>query len=197
MNDPTPTPRNSEHSARRGTLSNLTSGLALSVSIFALAIGAWQTRLMQGQARASVWPFLSIGYSYSSNTDTDGFVWHIDNNGVGPARIEAVSLSLDGKPMKNWVDVMKALGATSPINVSTTSFNGDVIPPSLNRETTIKAIRVHQREVAALFKGAVDRFKMDVCYCSVYDECWVAHWQQSKVDAVERCAADGVASFEE
>jgi len=197
MTDPTPTPRNAERSARRGTLSNLTSGLALSVSIFALAIGAWQTRLMQGQARASVWPFLSIGYSYSSNTDTDGFVWHIDNNGVGPARIEAVSLSLDGKPMKNWVDVMKALGATSPINVSTTSFNGDVIPPSLNRETTIKAIRVHQREVAALFKSAVDRFKMDVCYCSVYDECWVAHWQQSKVDAVERCAADGVASFEE
>jgi len=197
MTDPTPTPRNAEHSARRGTLSNLTSGLALSVSIFALAIGAWQTRLMQGQARASVWPFLSIGYSYSSNTDTDGFVWHIDNNGVGPARIEAVSLSLDGKPMKNWVDVMKTLGATSPINVSTTSFNGDVIPPSLNRETTIKAIRVHQREVAALFKGAVDRFKMDVCYCSVYDECWMAHWQQSKVDAVERCAADGVASFEE
>ena len=197
MTDPTPTPRNAEHSARRGTLSNLTSGLALSVSIFALAIGAWQTRLMQGQARASVWPFLSIGYSYSSNTDTDGFVWHIDNNGVGPARIEAVSLSLDGKPMKNWVDVMKALGATSPINVSTTSFNGDVIPPSLNRETTIKAIRVHQREVAALFKGAVDRFKMDVCYCSVYDECWVAHWQQSKVDAVERCEDDRVASFEE
>ena len=196
MNDPAQSPRSAEHSGRRGTLSSLTSGLALSVSIFALAIGAWQTRLMQGQARASVWPFLSIGYSYSSNTDTDGFVWHIDNNGVGPARIESVTLGLDGKPMKNWVEVMKALGATSPINVSTTSFNGDVIPPSLNRETTIKAIRVHQREVAALFKGAVDRFKMDVCYCSVYDECWVAHWQQSKVDAVERCAPNGDA-FEE
>src|SRR4029078_8835312 len=122
---PPRTPRNAELSPRRGTLSNLTSGLALSVSIFALAIGAWQTRLMQGQARACVRPSLSIVYSYSRNPDTDGFVCHIDNNGVGPARIEAVSLSLDGKPMKNWVDVMKALGATSPINVATNSFQRD------------------------------------------------------------------------
>lgn len=192
MNDPHMT---TEMRNRRPPLSNITSGVALAVSVFALAIGAWQTRLMQGQARASVWPFLSIGYTYSSNTDADGFVWHIDNNGVGPARVETVALQLDGKPMKNWTEVLKALGATSPINVSTTSFSGDVIPPSLNRETTINAIRVHQREVATLFKSAVDRFKMDVCYCSVYDDCWVAHWQKTKVDPVARCDDAGAAQF--
>jgi hypothetical protein len=181
----------------RALLSNLTSGLALTVSVFALALGAWQTRLMQGQARASVWPFLSIGYSYSSNTDTDGFVWHVDNNGVGPARIEGVTLTLDGKPMKSWTEVLKALGATGPINVSTTSFKGDVIPPSLNRETTINAIRVHQREIATLFKNAVDRFKMDICYCSVYDDCWIARWQQPKVDAVDRCEVAAADAFED
>jgi hypothetical protein len=181
----------------RALLSNLTSGVALTVSVFALALGAWQTRLMQGQARASVWPFLSIGYSYSSNTDTDGFVWHVDNNGVGPARIEAVTLTLDGKPMKSWTQVLKALGATGSINVSTTSFKGDVIPPSLNRETTINAIRVHQREIATLFKNAVDRFKMDICYCSVYDDCWIARWQQPKVDAVARCEGTDAVQFED
>ena len=187
-NDATP-PR------RPALLSNLTSALALAVSIFALAIGAWQTRLMQGQARASVWPFLSIGYDYSSNTDADAFVWHIDNNGVGPARVQSVAVQLDGKPMKNWTEVLKALGATTPVNVSTTSFNGDVIPPSLNRETTIKAIRIHQREVATLFKNAVDRFRMDVCYCSVYDDCWIAHWQQTKVEAIATCPADAGKEF--
>ena len=182
---------------RRALLSNLTSGLALGVSIFALAIGAWQTRLMQGQAHASVWPFVALGYTYNCNTDMNGFVWHVDNNGVGPARIESVTLRLDGKPMKGWTEVLKALGATGPINVSTTSFNGDVIPPSLNRETTINAIRVHQREVATLFKNAVDRFQMEICYCSVYDDCWIAHWQQSKVDAVASCTAAGAEQFED
>ena len=70
---------------KRIRISELTSALALAVSIFALAIGAWQTRLMQSQARAAVWPHLSIGYTYNSNVDENGFIWHVDTNGVGPA----------------------------------------------------------------------------------------------------------------
>jgi len=192
MNHPTP----SETNGRR-SWSNLSSTVALAVSVFALALGAWQTRLMQGQARASVWPFLTLGYSYSNDTDTDGFVWRVDNNGVGPARIETISVTLDGKPMKTWREVLKALGVTKPTKASTSSLHGEVIPPSLNRETTITAIRVNEREAAEMFKGAVDRFRMDICYCSVYDDCWTAHWQVSKVDAVERCEANGAVQFEE
>ena len=75
---------------RHARLPDFTSALALAVSIFALAIGAWQTRLMQSQARASVWPHLEVGYTYNSNVDENGFIWRIDNNGVGPARIESV-----------------------------------------------------------------------------------------------------------
>ena len=183
--------------SRRGLLSNLTSGLALAVSIFALAIGAWQTQLMQGQAHASVWPYLAIGYTYNSNTDVNGFIWHVDNNGVGPAKVQTVTLSVDGKPMKHWGEVLKELGWTKPLNVSTSSLNGDVIPPSLNRETTIEAIRVNEREAAALFKDAIGRFKIDICYCSVYDDCWIAHWKQIKVDSVERCNSEGLVVFED
>jgi hypothetical protein len=175
---------------------NVTSLLALAVSIFALAIGAWQTRLMQSQARASVWPHLSIGYTYNSNVDDNGFIWSIDNNGVGPARIESVAVALDGRPMKSWHDVLVALGFHGEMHVSTTSFSGDVIPPSLNRETAISAIRINQADAASTFKNAVARFTMDICYCSVYDDCWVAHWQNPKVDAVARCEATKETAFD-
>ncbi len=144
----------------RQRLPDFTSALALAVSIFALAIGAWQTRLMQGQARASVWPHLELGYTYNSNVDENGFIWRIDNNGVGPARVESVTLTLDGRPMKSWPDVLMALGFHGEMRVSTTSLAGEVIPPSLNRETAIETIRVNQRDAAALFKAAVPRFKM-------------------------------------
>jgi hypothetical protein len=197
MDDRSEAASRQETANRRGLLSNLTSGLALAVSIFALAIGAWQTRLMQGQAHASVWPFVALGYTYNSNTDANGFVLHVDNNGVGPAKVEMVTLSVDGKPMKRWADVLAALGVSQLPNMSTTSLNGDVIPPNLNRETTIQALRINEREVATLFKGAIARFEMDICYCSVYDECWVAHWQQTKVDAVGKCSAEGLVLFEE
>ena len=60
-----------------------------------------------------------IGYTYNSNVDENGFIWRIDNNGVGPARIETVTLTLDGKPMKNWPQVLmrsasRASGAYRP-----------------------------------------------------------------------------------
>jgi hypothetical protein len=88
---------NTTTSEKRFRGPELTSALALAVSIFALAIGAWQTRLMQSQARASVWPHLEIGYTYNSNVDENAFLWRIDNNGVGPARIETIALTFDGE----------------------------------------------------------------------------------------------------
>ena len=196
MTDTNERPDDAARVARSGLFPNLTSLLALAVSIFALAIGAWQTRLMQGQARASVWPHLSIGYTYNSNMDENGFIWRVDNTGVGPARIESISLTLDGKPMKTWSDVLHALGFAGQMRVSTTSLSGEVIPPSLNRETAIDTIRINERVPAKTFKEAIDRFRMDVCYCSVYDDCWVAHWQQKGVEAVDRCPAVTV-PFEE
>jgi len=182
---------------KRIRISELTSALALAVSIFALAIGAWQTRLMQSQARAAVWPHLSIGYTYNSNVDDNGFIWHVDNNGVGPARIESVTLTLDGKPVKHWRDALATLGFDREMRVSTTSLRGEVIPPSLNRETAIEPIRVNERGAAGVFKAAVPRFRMEVCYCSVYDDCWIAHWQTPKVDAVSACPADAAAEFDD
>jgi hypothetical protein len=186
--------------SRRGShrpMPNLGSMLAVAISLFALAIGAYQTRLMQNQARVSVWPFLSIGYNYSNDTDTNGFIWRIDNNGVGPAKVETVALTLDDKPMRHWSDVFAALGATAQTNFSNTTIDGDVILPNVNRETTIEAIRIHQRDVAKLFHDAKARFRMDICYCSVYDECWIAHWEQTHVDPVANCAAKVAVPFED
>lgn len=191
MNVPTPQeeiPATPMRSARP----DLTSVLALAVSVFALAIGTWQTRLMQSQARAGVWPYLSIGYTYTNNVDSNAFIWTIDNNGVGPARVQSVTVGVDGKRMRNWDEVLSALGTPKRPSMATTSFAGSVIPPSTNRETTIAAIRVNDRELGLLFKNAIERFQMDICYCSVYDDCWVAHWQRWQVDAVDRCPVDGV-----
>lgn len=179
-------------SAMKRLFSNVSGNIAVAVSLFALALGAYQTRLMQSQARASVWPFLSIGYTYSNNVDKDAFTWTVNNNGVGPARVESVTLKLDGKPMKRWDDVLVALGITNSPSTGISSISGEVIPPDTNRETTIEPIKVNERVAAKVFKDADPRFQMDICYCSVYDECWVAHWQKSKVDPVDRCDMPGV-----
>ncbi|MEO6690601.1 MAG: hypothetical protein ABIS07_04735, partial [Dokdonella sp.] len=100
-----PASATSANSTHRIALSNFGSMVAVGVSVFALVLGAYQTRLMQSQARASVWPYLSIGYTYSSNTDKEGFIWTVNNNGVGPAKVEYVTLKVDEKPVKRWDEV--------------------------------------------------------------------------------------------
>jgi hypothetical protein len=178
-------------------MSNLGSLLAVLVSVVALGLGAYQTRLMQSQARAGVWPYLSIGYTYSSNVDKDAFIWTVNNNGVGPAKVEYVTLKLDDKPMKRWSDAFAALGLnSSTLSMANSTLDGEVIPPNTNRETTIQPIKLNEREAAKVFKLAEHRFQMDVCYCSVYDECWIAHWQKSRVDPVARCEVAELLRFE-
>jgi hypothetical protein len=187
--DPKPAP---EPVPQRFTFANVSSALALAVSVFALAISAYQTRLMQSQARAAVWPYLTQGSTYAHDDDTGSFVWLVENNGVGPAKVESVSLALDGKPMRNWKEALAALGVSGKTQLSLTRLSGEVIPPSLNRETGIPLIRVDGREIAELLQGAQARFRMDICYCSVYDDCWLSHWQASGTQVVARCATPAV-----
>jgi hypothetical protein len=178
--------------------------LALAASFLALSIGAYQarimnvqTQLMQKQARAAVWPYVSIGYSISDQGEKLGYTWEIDNDGVGPARIESVTMSLDGKPMHSWDEVFRAIFGNAAVPATYTQFDGKVIAPNTNRETTIDAMRILTLEQAKVFYKAQDRFKMAICYCSVYDECWIANRQESQVQPVDRCDTAGTVQFEE
>jgi hypothetical protein len=139
--------------------------------------------------RASVWPHLAVGFNHTGDPEHPEFVWLIDNNGVGPALIKSVHVTLDGKPVHDWRPVFAALGADEE-RARVSALNGEVLPPSLNRETAIHALRINRREDVEAFYAARSRFKMSVCYCSVYqDECWVAQWLTRDVQDVPRCEA--------
>jgi hypothetical protein len=195
--DPTAATTIDASNRRRLNVTQFGSVMAVTISLLALAVGAYQTRLMQAQARASVWPWLSIGYSVSDAGEKAGFMWQIENNGVGPARVESVTLSFDGKPLRRWAE---ALGQLYPEGIKghdTAEINGTVLPPNSNRDTTIEALKILDAAQVKTFLAARDRFKMEICYCSVYDDCWKARWLVHKVQTVEKCETDGTIQFEE
>jgi len=86
--------------------------------------------------------------------------------------------------MRNWDEIFQALLGHGRENATVSSINGNVLPPSTNRETTIAAIRATRPDEAKALFDAKDRFKMSVCYCSVYDECWEAQWLKRDVTPV-------------
>jgi hypothetical protein len=189
---------------RRAWLAELSSLFALAISALAFALGIYQahlmneqTRLMQTQSRASVWPYVSIGYALSDEGDKRGYAWQISNDGVGPARIESVTLDVDGKPVARWKDVFRAVfGDDAPVDATYSQIYGKVLPPSTNRETTIEAVHVSDPTQARAMFAAQNRFEMRICYCSVYGECWVARQRVADVTPVARCETEGTTPFE-
>ncbi|HKE47848.1 MAG TPA: hypothetical protein VKB52_07265 [Rhodanobacteraceae bacterium] len=164
-----------------------TSFLALSLSAYQARLMNEQTRLMQSQSRAGVWPYVSIGYSLSNEGAGRGYRFQINNDGVGPARIESVTMTFDGRPVRHWREVLEALFGDVDVPATYSKVYGRVLPPSTNRETTIDALQLLNVEQARAFYAAQDRIDMTICYCSVYDDCWIAHSRNPDVQAVARC----------
>jgi hypothetical protein len=164
--------------------------IAVIISAMALAVGVYQTRLMQTQARASVWPYVTSGFRYSTFGDNQGFDLHVTNNGVGPAIVRSTVVRFDGKPVKHWDDIFAIVMAghtKDSANASISGVRGIVIPPSTNRETEVVALRTNGEGLAKALYDARDRFGVDICYCSIYDDCWVSHWLQTEPEQTSAC----------
>ncbi|MBS0567081.1 MAG: hypothetical protein JSS59_06655 [Proteobacteria bacterium] len=188
--------------AVRLRFSEIGSFAALAFSLLALVTSVYQTRLMQAQtelmqtqARASVWPYVTIGKNEDSTPGREAFSWRVDNNGVGPAKIESVRVLVDGQPYRNWTEVFAKIAPDQEFHGQTSSLNGIVLPPSTNRETVVEMVKPNTPERAKAFQTAVPRTTIEVCYCSVYDECWLVRSLQTENKPVPRCVIQGTAQF--
>jgi hypothetical protein len=179
-----------------GSLSALVfSILALCTSIYQTQLMQSQTELMQKQSRASVWPYVTLGENSTSRKGEEAFSWRVDNNGVGPAKIESVVVRFDGKTHATWEEIFNLLAPDKSFHSSQTSINGMVLPPSLNRETTIEMVKFSDPALAHVFMDAKERFQIEVCYCSVYDDCWVSRLTDRNPHTVPVCKDAGNDEF--
>ncbi len=144
--------------------------MALIISLCALALSAVETRILSAQQRAAVWPYVA----FSAFFGPDGFGFRVQNNGVGPARVTGVSVTVDGTPVKQWQDwIDRALGPGSGVGYNlyrTQVLNGIVMPA----QSTMEVFGVPWTEETRTLSEGVSGLDVTICYCSVFDECWVA-----------------------
>ena len=153
---------------------------ALLLSLCGLFISIYEASLIRQAQRASVWPYVQIGASLSPGRIN---LW-VQNTGVGPARIQAASVTYKGETKARWWDlILNDLGA----NVDSVGFyhsmiNGRVLPTNSEGETFFRITKGSGPAMRELFAslrreilaGTID---VTVCYCSVYDECWISSMQ--------------------
>jgi hypothetical protein len=142
---------------------------AVLISLSALVVSMVEVRIMREQQRASVWPRI-----VASVTNTDTFTVTVRNHGIGPALVESAVVTFDGKPEPRWGPVVRGLVGLPedrfdyPRGYVHSTLNGQVLLPG----AAISILRVPPGPGADSASARSGRLGMEVCYCSVYHECW-------------------------
>lgn len=130
-------------------------------------------------ARASVWPRLEIFRSFDDNS----FSYSVSNNGTGPALIKYAKIKDGSKYIKTWKDI-KPFEDTTQSHISNRT---------LSPQNRITPVSYKGDDAKALVK-ADGSISIELCYCSIYEECWVAD-RSNRPTAVEACFIDNKQMF--
>lgn len=156
--------------------------LTLTISVLTLFVYVRQTNLLSKQtetliqqSKVSLWPYLVINTNMAFNDDgtLSKYSIVVYNSGTGPAIIEKVVLSLNGKEFRSWDDFYSHVLPDTVRHVQATIHTLHQQVVSTSETYTFIG---WDRDIAVanylLEKGVLADLKVSICYKSVFDECW-------------------------
>lgn len=162
------------------------AGSALIVSLITAFASIYSAFIDRAYARSSVWPRIEIHRSYS---DKDlSFSYIVNNKGTGPAVIKYARLSYDNKAVKSWPEYLQM--RSGRIVGHTQSNISSIV---LSAEESTKPMETNDAEVAKLLSDK-DNLQIELCYCSIYDECWLVD-RTNNPTPVAQCTIDDKQRF--
>jgi hypothetical protein len=154
-----------------------------------LSVSAYTAYTLHVQTRAQVFPFvqfIDLGEAHRMA---------VFNKGVGPAFVKSMRVEVAGKPVMDWKAFFKA---------TQVEMHGSFAYSNVNHT----AIAANETLPALLFsdEGDFRRYEsidpkiyhIDLCYCSVLDECWTIHAGPDIVstpESVSMCKVDPASDF--
>jgi hypothetical protein len=138
---------------------------ALAIGLCSLFLGFYEAGLQRHHARAAVWPHVEI-MLYSSPSIAE---IRARNAGIGPARIDDMLVTVDGKPMRSWAELLAKIQDAPPKSYNTSQLIDRVLRPG--DEVTLLAVPAS--DLPADIAKRVGRIGITVLYSSVFDEHWL------------------------
>jgi hypothetical protein len=130
----------------------------------------YQTRVLQDQFSATVWPYLAINAYYGGHN----LELHVANEGVGPALIRSAQVAVDGKPMAGWTQKF----FTTVFGSNALSAKDPLQDQSMDASTAIRAgddvvlLKMVIRRPGVIARSLGHDVTLRLCYCSINDRCW-------------------------
>lgn len=166
---------------------------ALVISLSSLFVAIQQGRTTEKTMTASFLPYVQID---TSNTDAQGNTGVISltalNAGVGPARIDKVVVTYQGKPIRDAFELLRACcevsGEQRP-SIITSMLSHRMIGSQKDLDFLVMRRTDDGAQTFARFDQEREKLDIRACYCSVFDQCWIAALHASKSEAVKSCEA--------
>lgn len=152
---------------------------AVIIGVIAILISAYTAFSTRQQTYAQVWPHVEVGATgllptfmrQKATIPNGGGGLFAVNNGVGPAIIRSVEVSVDGRPVPDWNHVFEAIGYTDrPPQTATSALNGRVFSPT---QKIYLVATVGRKNWLHLKQKLFARVTIRTCYCSVLGDCWI------------------------
>jgi hypothetical protein len=181
------------------------SAFAISIISLFVAIHHGQTMKEMAAANArmvaaSSWPFVEYSTGNVSSSGAPEISLDITNQGVGPARIEKFAILYRDQPVKSTIDLMNACCNRQPADVQvlsdmtdsessivTSAVEGRIL--AAREENVFLKLRRTPRNAAVWDRLNTERMRVraQICYCSVFDECWTTERPREKATRVDHC----------
>lgn len=164
------------------------------LSLAALVVSIFQTKIAREQQQASVWPYLQTPKSHVD----DEFSLNLANDGVGPAIIKNVEVYYQGKLFDNHNTLFRQQLRERLLKVvkdSGKQFNYGYLYGSMQKGNVLKSgdsvnllSTVHNERVAELLESVVNdtSFHLRIQYADVYGNCW--QLDRNNVTSLGKCS---------
>jgi hypothetical protein len=168
--------------------------VALFVSFVSILIAWHHTHVMQELVHqneklveANSLPYLQISGSGTSERLTFNAV----NEGVGPAKIVTAEMFVEGRPVQSLDQLLASCCAKGNYSGITASYlGGRMVRPGDSVNFIDLPVTDANREAAMALDHARQsrRIVTRLCYCSVFDDCWVARSDDPTPNPIDHCA---------
>jgi hypothetical protein len=157
---------------------------ALLISTLTAGAAIYQGRVISNQLSVTVWPYIAFKSTFGGSD----VQLQVENVGAGPAIIRNSTLLIDGKTVPSMSTALGTLGYRSARDTSLTLSSlgpGEVIRAG---DTSLIA-HVHSVRFASLAGSLHRRVRVQICYCSVLGQCWLAKSDAESPVELKDCAA--------
>lgn len=166
------------------------------IAILALFATLRESNEVRRQTAAAVWPYVQVRMADFDTGEEAALSLSFTNTGVGPAKVRALNMRIDGEPVASWDALLARLEQPADSPYGRDFINHRVLAPG----ETVQVFTTRHPPLVRALQSAIRRegTVLSLCYCSIFDECWESRSDAERSDPapVAACPAAGPGQFE-